>query len=161
MCMTIYGLSGTNCDQWCQQAYMIFAINTVIICLALCTCFVSVYLLYRVFKRSHLGFTSVVATLSLTGLSSWFFVCSACLGLVTTVGFADFYVVVIGTNTGRQLRRIPPSMEYATKVLYSLAYCFSTSTMVILPLTWVSEIILTLQNSENSITDNFLNKRSM
>ena len=137
MCNTLYGFSGFQCDQWCDQAVAILVVNIVESCCAFILFIASIYLLLGTIRcKPHCRVTPMMITLIFTGIGMLFYVIAPITSTIVSLGFPKLYIVS-KDNRFREIKRIPQSMEYCNSTLFALAYCISVSAIVMLSLTWV------------------------
>jgi len=152
MCNTKNGLTGLDCDEWCGEAVAVLVINLLAsIIAAIATC-LSIYLLASIMRHKlNRRITPVVITLMFTGIGSICFLIGAILSAMSALGFPSLYIVV--EIQGRLLRRMPQAFDYAVFVLFTLAFCISLCSIVILPLTWIdiAKRSLVLKKSQTSL----------
>jgi len=139
MCNTMYGFTGLQCDQWCDQAIAFLVIDIIESCCAFALFLGSVYLLIRIIRhKPNRKVNPLVLTLMCTGIGMLSYLVATITSIVVTLGFPRLYIVSVDA-TSREIKRIPQSMEYANFILFALGYCISVCCFVILPLTWVRE----------------------
>jgi hypothetical protein len=150
MCLTKYGFTGPLCKDWCAQGNMIMAVNSLVVIIAVCILFSAIVVIHKARKSlPWWPLTPVMVTLIFVVCGSVFLGFGATLGLIRTVGFATFFIVM-QDETGRELRRIPPAIEYVRNSMFSLGYCLTMGVAVVLPLIWLdlAEGALKLRRSQ-------------
>ena len=142
MCNTDYGLLGSDCHQWCQQAVGILLVNVTTGIFGVVMAIISIYLLTGIIRRKkHRNINPVLVTLVFSSVAFVFYVVASILSMLSTLAFPYLYTIIL-TSGGRLIKRTPQQLQSATMVLFAIANCFSICSVVMLPLTWVS--ILTL-----------------
>jgi hypothetical protein len=138
MCLTKFGLTGLNCNQWCAHAYALFFINLVGCFVGLVLAIIAAYFLVAMLRQPHSrSLTPVTLTLVFAFVGSLCFVIGPMLAMCTGIGFPAFYALYLDPSTGHTLKRSTQQLESATSTVFALAYCLSTCTIVVLPLTWI------------------------
>jgi len=168
MCNTKFGLSGINCDEFCDHAIAVIILTVIESLLGLILFVVSTFLAVRLFlrvrhRRARSRSVSVATTatpattrrkgriaafcekwnpvaltLFFTTLGSLCFAVSPSLSAVVGVGFPRVFTVTVDPATGRQLRRSPQELEYANTVFFAISYNVTLCAFLLLPLAWVS-----------------------
>jgi hypothetical protein len=115
------------------------AVNSLVVIFGVCILFSAIVVIHKARKSlPWWPLTPVMVTLIFVVCGSVFLGFGATLGLIRTVGFATFFIVM-QDETGRELRRIPPAIEYVRNSMFSLGYCLTIGVAVVLPLIWVSQ----------------------
>jgi hypothetical protein len=136
MCNTKWGMTGLNCDEWCDQAVAILVVNILMFIFSSAVAIVSFYLLFLMMRRiSHRKFNPVSLTLLFTGFGSLFFaICS----ILITVNTILFPMTNVPMNVEmRIVKRVPRSLEFTVSAMVVLSFCVSQCAIVMLPLTWI------------------------
>jgi hypothetical protein len=137
MCYT--GLSGDSCNELCS--YGQWTIATAIIDLIL-----GIFLFCFAMVRMHSTISTrkngthrpwpLLCTLTFSGGGSVLFAAQSIASICSVIGFPALAVVSVQAD-GRQIRRIPPSADLASFLLYGIAGCIGVCSLFVLPLTWV------------------------
>jgi UDP-N-acetylmuramyl pentapeptide phosphotransferase/UDP-N-acetylglucosamine-1-phosphate transferase len=91
----------------------------------------------------------ILLTLIFAGMGSSLLGIYSVVACMNTVGFRSFFIVI--TNAGRQLRRLPQSIDNATFILYGLGARMGACSLFILPLAWVGIADRTMKLKKQTI----------
>jgi ABC-type Fe3+-siderophore transport system permease subunit len=102
--------------------------------------FVSAYLLFGILRqREQRKVTPIVLTLAFVVIGSFCLTIAHIFGTLVGPGFSLLYEVNFEEDGGpREIKRTRQELEHANGIFAALAFCLSTSSIVVLPLTWVS-----------------------
>lgn len=81
----------------------------------------------------------LLCILVFSGLGVFIFTIHAIVSIVIFAGFP--YIFNVYLSAGRQIRRISPEINLAGYMLYGFASCIGVCSLIVLPLTWVSNFI--------------------
>jgi hypothetical protein len=135
MCNGLIGFTGADCREFSPKAQFILAIALVYLFLALGLTVFGLILGKRLYHRRDKKPIPLMGTLGFATIGCFVFLIAAFTLCFTTAGFRDY--AQIYTQAGRNIRRIPPSIDLGPFIEYAIASCVGVCSQFFLPLIWV------------------------
>jgi hypothetical protein len=103
------------------------------------------YTAFCILKIKHeRNLNPILLTLIFAGMGSLLLGLFSLVACVNSVGFRSFFIVVQNA-TGRQVRRLPQTLDTAAFILSGLGACIGACSLFVLPLAWVGVSVKSLR----------------